>query len=43
MPLQMHLHSHNFALLDQGTNLSELANAMLKFNNRPNATSRYCG
>ncbi|KXJ90396.1 multicopper oxidase-domain-containing protein [Microdochium bolleyi] len=31
----MHLHGHDFALLAQGTNSSELQNAKLKFDNPP--------
>ncbi|KAK0702154.1 multicopper oxidase-domain-containing protein [Lasiosphaeris hirsuta] len=32
---QMHLHGHDFALLAQGTNTSELQNDQLKFDNPP--------
>jgi hypothetical protein len=31
----MHLHGHDFALLAQGTNSSEIANATLQFENPP--------
>jgi hypothetical protein len=32
---QIHLHGHDFALIAQGTNYSQLINATLKFNNPP--------